>query len=167
MKESPIGVQALNALLLCLIAGQLTFQLCWIQCSVSSIFCVFDRYTVYMGAVWLSWKLVCLLWQLSGFESSHLSKLQNSHQKEKNIRYIAHKKIKKYWMSNTTWGWKFKELLRNKTKVHLRLSWGSVHGSHCSNIELAGVKLSVPIMCMPKVNLRRQDLRLVPSTRND
>ncbi len=52
-----------------------------------------------------------------------------------------------------TWGLNSKELLRNKLRVHLRLSCGSVHGSFCSNIELAGLtwaRFSVPILCVCK-----------------
>jgi hypothetical protein len=47
----------------------------------------------------------------------------------------------------TYWGWNFKELLRNK----LRFTWGSVHVSYCSSIELGGLTwalISVPIMLM-------------------
>jgi hypothetical protein len=33
----------------------------------------------------------------------------------------------------------FKRITAQQTQVHLRLSWGSVHGSLCSNIELDGL----------------------------
>ncbi len=46
---------------------------------------------------------------------------------------------------------KCQRITAEQTRVHPRLSWGSVHGSYCSNIELGGLTwgfLYVPIMCM-------------------
>ncbi len=40
-----------------------------------------------------------------------------------------------------------------QSQIHLSLSWGSFHGSYCSNIELGDLTwafLNVPIMCMLK-----------------
>jgi len=58
----------------------------------------------------------------------------------------------------------FQRITAQQNQVYLRLSWGSVHCSYFSNIELGGltwVLLSVPIKCVPnckevrpKVNLR-------------
>ncbi len=69
----------------------------------------------------------------------------------------------------------FQRITALQTQVSLRLSWGSVHGSYCSNIEVVGQSwalLCAPIMCMqsggqPKVNLRCQDLRWNTRTQND
>jgi hypothetical protein len=62
----------------------------------------------------------------------------------------------------------YQRITEQQTQVHLRLSWGSVHGSYCSNIELGGLNwalLYVLIMWMhrgarPKVSLRWQDIRV-------
>ncbi len=48
-------------------------------------------------------------------------------------------------------GWNFKEFTAHQPQVHLKLSWGSVRGSYCSNIDLCGLTwglLYVPIRCM-------------------
>ncbi len=45
----------------------------------------------------------------------------------------------------------FQRITAQQTQVHLMLSWGSVHGSYCSNTELGGLTcglLYVPIMFM-------------------
>ncbi len=65
------------------------------------------------------------------------------------VRYVLHSCIKSFyiylWFVKGIlrlfkyWGWFFKELLRNKPQVHLRLSWGSVHSSYCTNIQYVGL----------------------------
>ncbi len=69
----------------------------------------------------------------------------------------------------TVWGWNFKELLRNKLRLNLQLSWGSAHGSYCVQIlnwvAWPWALLYVPILwthrvARSKVSLRWQDLRL-------
>ncbi len=61
--------------------------------------------------------------------------------------------------------------------VHLRLSWGSVHGSYFSNIELGGLTLAllcIPILCVctegsdvRSAYLRWQDLKLIKYTKTE
>ncbi len=51
---------------------------------------------------------------------------------------------------NSNRGWNFNELLRKKV-IHLRLGWGSFHGSTCSNIKQVGLTwalFSFSIMCI-------------------
>ncbi len=68
--------------------------------------------------------------------------------------------------NRTTQRMKFQRITSQQTQVHLRLSWGSVHGSYCSNIELGGMAwgLLYVLLCVWKWiegrSLRWQDLRL-------
>jgi hypothetical protein len=44
-----------------------------------------------VGDGWLSWYRACLLRQLSGYESSHLSKIQNGRYKQRNGQHTTEK----------------------------------------------------------------------------
>ncbi len=85
------------------------------------------------------------------------------------LSYVSHSNLNKSHLESLCkLRLKFQRITAQQTQVHLRLSWGSVHGSNWSNIELGGLTwalLSVLIICMhrgarTKVSLRWQDLRL-------